>query len=648
MRKTLILPALLLAVGFFSCDNSTKTSETLTEETPSPINKPQIKGWEDAVFYQIFPDRFRNGDTANDPTYEEIKGGWPDRYFPEALNNRIAQSWQPHPWTSDWYKVQPWEENIPWSEIFEWAKPGDAVVDRVAGMRRYGGDLQGVINQLDYLQALGVNVLYFNPLFESPSLHKYDARMYHHIDNNFGPDPKGDAAIWATENPADPATWQWTAADKLFLQLIATCHERGIRVIIDGVFNHTGTEFWAFKDLVEKQEKSAYKDWYDVVSFDNPATKKNEFDYKGWIGNKDLPEFTETESGLTQGPRNHVKAIVQRWMDPNGDGDPSDGVDGWRLDVAEMVSINFWKDFNGWVKETNPNAYITGEIWWDNWQEGKMFNAAPWLQPGVFDAVMNYRFARAVVQFTADQKRQISAHAFVDSLEAIYDDYPWERVLTSMNLVGSHDIDRIASQLQNPDRVMDHQSSPYQNREYDYTKPSALSYQKQRLVAALQVTLPGAPMFYYGDEIGMWGSDDPDCRKPMLWPDLTFDEESHDIFGKKRDKADAVKIDYSLLDWYKKLIALRNQEAALRKGMMEVIGINNLKNMVIFKRKFEQESLVIVVNNSAATVYENLPGYAFSESAKQVTDLLNGTTYNGNEITLELLPYTGAVLKEVK
>ena len=284
---------------------------------------------------------------------------------------------------------------------------------------------RGLLNHLKYLKDLGISAIYLNPIFESPSLHKYDTKMYHHIDNNFGPDPKGDEEIWEKENPGDPDTWKWTSADSLFLSLINKAHKMGIKIIIDGVFNHVGTSFWAFQDVVKNQQKSLYKDWFKIKKWDNPSTPENEFEYDGWDGVKDLPEIRkDPETGLVQGFADHIHAIVNRWMDPNKDGNPSDGIDGWRLDVAEKVSIKFWKVFRNWVKEINPDAYITGEIWWEDWQANKMFNASPWLHGDSFDGVMNYRFARAVKKFVIDVKDQITSQAFTDSINILRDEYP--------------------------------------------------------------------------------------------------------------------------------------------------------------------------------------------------------------------------------
>jgi len=227
----------------------------------------------DVVWYQIFAERFWNGDPSNDPTREDLYGAYPG-FAPE--------NWSTTPWTQDWYAPDDY-----WDGIEDWAKdnrmdlPG---FDQKVQLRRYGGDLQGVFDRLDYLDSLGITAIYFNPLNDAPSLHKYDPRHWRHIDRNFGPDPEGDLELIAKENPADPSTWVMTAADQMFADLIYKCHKRGIRVILDYSWNHTGREFWAWKDLLENQEKSDYADWYWVKTFDDPATEGSEFEYRGWFG----------------------------------------------------------------------------------------------------------------------------------------------------------------------------------------------------------------------------------------------------------------------------------------------------------------------------------------------------------------------------
>ncbi|SVD46962.1 uncharacterized protein METZ01_LOCUS399816, partial [marine metagenome] len=284
-------------------------------------------------------------DHENDPDLESLKGTWP---YEEIT------WWEITPWTSDWYEFQPWEKANGYDHRyqFQW--------------RRYGGDIQGIIDKLDYLKELGVNAIYLNPIFESPSSHKYGAKYFHHVDNNFGPDPVGDSIIWETESPENPDTWRWTSADLLFLDLIREVHSRDMHIIIDGVFNHVGIPFWALQDVFDNGKKSEYAEWFKVKQWDDPNTPENEFDYEGWFGIKDLAELKENSDGLLPPIEEHIHAVVKRWMDPNNDGDPSDGIDGWRLDVAELVNINFWKKFRGWVNEINPDAYLTGEVWWED------------------------------------------------------------------------------------------------------------------------------------------------------------------------------------------------------------------------------------------------------------------------------------------
>ena len=227
MLKKLSIATLLIL--FSSCASATEKMHQVSNEF--------VPQWaKSAIWYQIFPERFRDGDPTNNPEMKDILGADP---------TEPPKQWQVHPWGSDWYQLQPYElangEPELWKHLLR---------------RRYGGDLQGIIDKLDYLTEHGINAIYLNPVFDSPSLHKYDGASYHHIDPNFGPDPEGDRAIMATETPLDPKTWRWTKADELALTLIAESHKRGIRVIFDGVFNHMGINSFAFKDLEKNQQKS--------------------------------------------------------------------------------------------------------------------------------------------------------------------------------------------------------------------------------------------------------------------------------------------------------------------------------------------------------------------------------------------------------
>jgi glycosidase len=582
----------------------------------------QIPLWaKEAIWYQIFPERFCNGDESNDPKPLDMIGAWP--YFTPV-------GWKIHPWTSDWYKLQPWEVNLN-KNFYD-----------IVNIRRYGGDLQGIIDKLDYLKELGINSIYLNPIFEAPSLHKYDAAMYHHIDNNFGPDPEGDRIIWDREDPSNPTTWQWTSADRLFLQLIDEVHKRGMKIIIDGVFNHTGTQFWAFKDIVKNQNNSKFKDWYIINKWDDPSTEENEFEYAGWYGVKDLPEIKEDENGLVEGPKDHIKAIVKRWMDPNNDGDPSDGIDGWRLDVAEMVNHKFWIEFRNWVREINPNAYLVGEVWWEDWEAYKMFDASPWLKGDQFDAVMNYRFTRAVKDFALADNVKIDAAAFADTLKNIMNSYQ-ENFYVMMNLLGSHDTERLGSLAVNPDGRYDHGGNVRDNRNFEIRKPNSQEKKRIMLATAIQVTLPGSPAIYYGDEVGMWGGDDPDCRKPMIWNNFEYESETVHPFDQYRP-IDDVKIDQELFSWYKKIISIRKENKELSLGNINFELVSGKENLLIYNRVLEDNSITIIANGSEIQEEIYIKEIKLLPNKTSFIDLLTQNKIE-SEKSLLLYPYQIIVIK---
>jgi cyclomaltodextrinase / maltogenic alpha-amylase / neopullulanase len=550
----------------------------LGAEAEGPVEAEFVPQWaKDAVWYQIFPERFRNGDSSNDPTKDDIEGAFPEApYLP----------WQIHPWTADWYARQEWEKGarLPFHDLIQ--------------RRRYGGDLQGILDKLDYLQDLGINAIYLNPVFDSPSAHKYDGISYHHIDPNFGPDPEGDRKLMAGENPGDPATWVWTSADKLALELIKQCHARGIRVIFDGVFNHMGSRSWPFLDVVKNQQDSPYADWFMVKSW-RDEEQGTRFDYEGWFGHKTLPEFREDEEGIVAGPRDYIFAATRRWMDPDGDGDPSDGIDGWRLDVAFCVAHPFWKKWRQVVKETNPEAYITAEL------IDPVPKLKPYLLGDEFDAVMNYNFAFACSDYFADEKTRISTGEFDRRLRELREAFPPGVAEVQQNLFGSHDTDRIGSHIVNRDK--EHSSnwqayfdfSKVQNGQYDPRKPNEDELRSQKLFAVFQMTYVGAPMIYYGDEVGMWGANDPDCRKPMVWDDLVYEDEVVLPDGSRRERPETVEVNKELLAHYRKLIGLRNALPALRTGSFETVLVDDERQLYGFRRQRGDEEVVVVLNNSA-------------------------------------------------
>ncbi len=540
----------------------------------------------DVVWYQIFPERFRNGDSTNDPTLADIKGSWPHDY---------TSDWQVHPWESDWYEFQPWEQ-VNGKDI--WFN-----IQR----RRYGGDLQGILERLDYLEDLGIGAIYLNPVFDSPSLHKYDATTYHHIDPNFGPDPAGDREIIAAEVPHDPATWVWTSADSLALHLIDEIHRRGMKVIFDGVFNHLGINSWVFRDVMEKQQESLYAEWFTVSAWDDPNTEANEFDYEGWFGVRELPELREDENGIVAGPREYIFAATSRWMDPNGDGNPADGIDGWRLDVAFNVHHNFWKAWRKHVKSINSQSYLTAEV------VEPIKALRPYLQGDEFDAVMNYNFAFACSEYIFAGANRTSTSEFDHRLRTLREAFHPGVAYIMQNLYDSHDTNRLGSHIVNREKSHYREWGEYfnfsrgSNPDYNTGKPSREDYRLQQLAALFQMTYPGAPMIYYGDEVGMWGANDPCSRKPMVWADKSYADEACQPDGSRKDIGAAVAVDGDLLDYYKRLIHLRKELPPLRWGDYRTLLVDDGNRVYAFAREYDGQKVVVVLNNSAAEQSVELP-----------------------------------------
>ncbi len=540
----------------------------------------------DAIFYQIFPERFANGDPGNDPTRESLE-------FPDI----VPDSWRVTPWTRQWYARDDWERQM-----------GGDFYENGVFHRRYGGDLQGVLDRLDYLQDLGINAIYFNPVFYARSLHKYDGNSFHHVDPHFGPDPQGDFALMKTET-ADPATWKWTAADRLFLEVVRQAHERGIRVIIDGVFNHTGRDFFAFQDIVKNGPDSPYQDWYVVHQFDDPATEENEFKYQCWWGVDTLPEFRDNADGtdMSPGPREYIFDCTRRWMDPNGDGNAADGIDGWRLDVANEIPNRFWQDWNGLVRELNSDAYTVAEFWED---------AGDYLADCGFSATMNYHgFAYPVKGFLVDGR--MSASDFGREVTARLQAHPPRIGRSLQNLVDSHDTDRVASMIVNaekgwpyirPERFdydVGERVSPRWFRQYDVSRPAPRHRRIQRLVALFQMTFVGAPMIYYGTEAGMDGADDPDDRMPMVWPDMKYEPRSRGPFGEVETQP--VEFEQDLFAFYRAAVLFRRQHPVLSRGEFRIIGTHDEGQWLVFSRQDGQQTLLVVLNRGPETTLTIAP-----------------------------------------
>lgn len=598
MKNHILFFSLIITISVVSCTDRKYAPETFKEGSYSTPD--WAKG---ILWYQIFPERFRDGDTSNSPTAERIG----------ALD-----IWELSPWTGDWYQRADWEQRM-----------GAHYRDFIF-YRRYGGDLQGVMDKLDYLQELGVGGIYFNPIFDAVSLHKYDASHFHHIDRYFGPDPEGDAAIMAQEDPSDPSTWQWTSADKLFLELIQEAKKRNIRIIIDGVWNHAGRDFWAFRDIQQNGINSRFKDWYKIIEFSDEFA--DGFDYEGWWGYRGLPEFTEVGENLHPEVKEHIFHVTRRWMAP--DGDVSRGVDGWRLDVVEEVGNDFWREWHALVREINPESYTVAEIWTEQ--------AEHFISDDLFDAVMNYRFAYAVKEFMIDG--WIDAEEFGRRLDQVRYSYPEEANFVMQNLMDSHDTPRIASMVLNPGLHYDRDAQPADG--YVLRKPNRDEREIQKLIHIFQYTWIGAPMIYYGTESGMWGADDPHDRKPMVWEDLNYDREINHPFGQRREPDDQ-NFDRELHSFFVKLGQIRNENEVLRTGDYIQLHANGRHQTFAFGRYNGEEWIIALFNRSEneQSVTITLPEW-FSQK-EQVRDLISGESFrvDWNQITVNISAFSALILK---
>lgn len=620
MKIKLLLSVFVFIFLISGCEkNVHKKSKPLNDQELS-----SVPAWStQAIWYQIFVERFRNGDPSNDPTRFDIVGTYPDS---------IPGNWKITPWGQDWYKPDEYFSQSPLPNKWDNLQ-----------LRRYGGDLQGVLDELDYIQSLGINAIYFNPLNDSPSLHKYDPRYWRHIDRNFGPNPKKDIEIISKENNVDPETWQWTTADSLFLAIVKECHNRGIKVILDYSWNHTGKEFWAFKDIKEKGKESEFADWFEIEEFDNPTTPENEFRYNGWAGVQTMPEIKKDIIGTREDvplkgnlhnieAKQHILNVTKRWLDPDNDGDPSDGIDGYRLDVAEKVPIGFWQEYRKFVKSINPEAVLIGEIWWKSWPDELML-PQKYLQGDVFDAVMHYHWYRPTRQFFADAPEAIKPSEYVAMLNEKLEGIDPERQKAMMNLTSSHDSPRTSTSIYNNGKYK-YMAKPWENPNYKIEKPDKKTRKIQEMILVHQYTFIGSPHIWYGDEVGMWGADDPCTRKPMVWSDLVYEDETTHPLNQKRN-TDKVEQDTALLNFYKQLIKIRKENPVLVYGDLEFVLVDDTNQVLAYSRFDNDNEVIVVFNKSENNKKIEIP-VKFSSEYSNILNNTNKYLSNNGSVFLEV------------
>ncbi len=491
---------LYLERGFFDLNDPSIKNDVNSYFAFPYMNKEDIftaPAWvRETVWYQIFPERFANGDTSNDPE-----------------------------------NVLPWDSCDPRSDTF------------------FGGDLQGIIDNLDHLTNLGINGIYLTPIFEAPSTHKYDTINYFEIDKAFG----------------DKA---------LFKELVDKAHARGMKIMLDAVFNHMGLLCEQWQDVMKHGEQSKYKDWFFINSFP-VANEQGE----PIIGSYETFGFTPQMPKINT---NHKEAkqflldIATYWI-------KEFDIDAWRLDVANEIGHEFWRDFRKAVREVKDDVYIVGETWHDS---------TPWLQGDQFDAVMNYPLTKAILEFVATDA--IDEQIFVDTLIEATCRYPQSVNEVMFNLLDSHDTIRLLS-LANGHK------------------------EKAMMCYTMLYSLAGSPCIFYGSEVGIDGEYDPLCRRCMQW-----DEQKQD-----RDYFNHIQT----------LIHLRqNVKAIGNDGLLEFMFHED--RMVVYKKYTADESIYYFFNNNADAKVLPLP-LELQQTVAQ--DLYTSECLN-TDASITLKPYAFKIL----
>ena len=557
-----------------------------------------------AVFYQILVDRFCNGDPGNDVLDREYS-------YIHGTSHHVT----------DWYQ-----------------RPEAMDVRNF-----YGGDLAGVMSKLDYLQALGVEVIYFNPLFVSPSNHKYDIQDYDYIDPHLGPMPYDEGDVLA-ENGSDnrlASRYQsrvtniqnLDAANGMFIRLVDECHRRGMKVILDGVFNHCGSfNKWMDREGIYEGktgfEPGAYhfddSPYRSFFAFQDPGGWPYNDSYEGWWGHDTLPKLNYEGSSKLE---DYILSIAAKWVLPPYN------ADGWRLDVAadlghsQAYNHSFWKKFRKAVRSAKPDALIIAEHYGD---------PSSWLKGDEWDTVMNYdAFMEPLTWFfTGMEKHSDSsqewllnnADAFMDAMRYNMACFMQPSLEVAMNELSNHDHSRFLTRTNGIVGRMD---------QFDYdAAETGIKPAVMREAVIMQMTWPGAPTVYYGDEAGVCGFTDPDNRRTYPW-------------GRE---------DRKMLDFHRMAIAMHKDHEALRTGShLMLYGSGGLLAYARFNR---HDKVVVAFNNHDEEKEITVPVWRAGIHKKHkltrifMTDeegysLENETVpVKGGEVTLKLAPHSSMVLSD--
>ncbi len=426
---------------------------------------------------------------------------------------------------------------------------------------------------------------------------------------------------------------------------------------MDYSWNHTGKVFWALEDVHKNGRKSKYVEWYVILQFDDPSTPQDEFRYEGWGGNnpwmpvfrKDIiPPGNKTmpfEGNFhSESLKQHIFSVTKRWLDPDGDGNTSDGVDGFRLDVAGEIPMGFWREYRKVVRSVNPQAYLVGEIWWLEWPD-KLMDPTIYLQGDQFDAVMNYRWYRIARGLFGQAEPVLKPSGFVAEINSIDKGIKSDYLEAMMNVPSTHDSPRLSTSLYNK-TLYKFKAKPSDNPDYKINKPDELTRKEQIMLLIQQFTFIGAPQIWNGEEVGMWGADDPDCRKPLVWDDLTYEDERANYDPSKNRPADIVRPDTVLLGFYKSLCRMRKDNPVLGYGDLSFMIADDEKMLLAYSRKMNNDEIITIFNCSEnpQTVKLDVKN---NNDYKQLLSGSSGILQNKNNfIELNLEPLSAMVLKK--
>ena len=702
-----------------------KPKRLVVNTTSKDIQLFNVPNWaKEAVWYNIFPDRFYNGNHYNDPIFNEFG---PEAFKPNRLHEQNFV--EEYKWEKSNNVISHFDRNR-WTADFKeqviWEKLGEREIDySLKYARMYGGDLQGIKEKIPYMKELGINAVWLNPVFFSYQNHKYGANDFRHISPDFGTiktsgsthgveinrnnkygnksyvDVLGNKATTSSElkllevnlkgesrgkngygETEDPATWVWTESDLIMVDLIKEFHKNGIRVIFDGVFNHSSSEHWTFNMVLADGENSKYKDWYkftdfgqhvpitddmsDEQAFETLIANRKRTIYNAWGGFDSLPEFNT----FNQEYKEYIFNITRKWMcGPDGKESENwmedDGIDGWRLDVPNCLeNQNFWNEWREVVKGSKKDSYITAELWG---------NASGDINGGnKFDTVMNYEWLKTVIGFFINQSREggvrykLKAQDFFNELREKRTWYPYQALQASQNLNGSHDTDRLYSRIVNDVIGRNLEEGKQLEKGYNGIRPDlASNYHPNttidwrnspikpkdilKLISIFQMTYIGAPMLFYGDEVGMWGATDPYCRKPMLWKEFLYDNEKNPSHINQNEVYEQ-KVDSDLFEWYKKLIRIRLENKTLVYGKFREMFADNDKEIIVYERVIEDHLIIVVINNSFNS-WENVEFETNYQDERFIDLVTEGRTFrtgSNGKIKLDLKAKEGLILRKVR